>query len=877
MELRDQLQETLGDSLILEQELGGGGMSRVFVAHEAALGRKVVVKVLPQEMAAGVSIDRFRREIQLAAQLQHPHIVPLLSAGETKGLPYFTMPYVRGESLRARLLKTGELPLSETVRILREVASALAYAHDAGVVHRDIKPDNILISGGSAVVTDFGVAKALTASSGSGGGSGLTSLGVALGTPAYMAPEQATADPSIDRRADIYALGVVAYEMLAGSTPFSGRSPQATLAAHVTEAPDPITRRRASVPPLLAALVMRCLEKHAADRPQNAAQVMHELDALTTPSGGVTPTTSMSAEKPKPTVRRLLITGGTLAAVFALAVFATIRVQKQARVDAAPAIAVLPFENVGRQEGKDFADGMTEEITNRLSSLRGLRVIGRQSAKGYAGSNKTPQQIATELGVQYVLTGTVRWDSSEDGKVLVRVSPALLRSDDATQVWAEAYQTVLSGMFEVQAKVATEVANALNVTLLTPEKQALAKPPTANVEAYGLYIRGKDMLENSTSIAPIRESIAYLEKATALDDKFTLAWSTLAIAHTEYFWFRGDQTSHRLQLAKTALDRAAALDAESPDVHLARGILLYHGQRDYAGALRELAIAERLRPNDYNIQSFKAAVARRQGKWEEALAGHKRSLELEPRNGVMALEVAATLVFLARYSEAEPYVDRGILLAPGEADAFRAKAALAIDARGNVPEAIQHLRNSLTKVSPHAEVTALLQDHTWPAVEDPSLRKMLIDAKPPDVQRGDFYLHKARLYLYLKDQARARANADSAITSLELETRTSPEAAGAHAIIAFAQAILGKRDAALRSYARSVELLPLAKDAYVGTVRENIVPRIYLALGDYEAAISALEKRVGVPGGLSRNAVRLDPLYAPLRGNPRFERLIQSS
>ena len=408
MDLREQLQSTLGDTLILEQELGGGGMSRVFVAHEASLGRRVVVKVLPPEMGAAVSSDRFRREIQLAAQLQHPHIVPLLAAGETNGLPYFTMPYVRGETLRARLLKAGELPLAETVRILREVASALAYAHEAGIVHRDIKPENILVSGGSAVVSDFGVAKALTASSESGGG--LTSLGVALGTPAYMAPEQATADPNIDSRADIYSLGVVAYEMLTGVTPFTGRSPQATLAAHVTESPEAITKRRPTVPPLLATLVMKCLEKHAADRPQTATDVMHELDALSTPSGGMTPTAVLPAAKRSGIGWRTAAIGASVVAVFALAIFASGKVQRETEATRkmdTPAIAVLPFENVGRKDGQEFADGMTEEITNRLASLRGLRVIGRQSAKSYAGSTKTPQQIATELGVTYVLTGTL--------------------------------------------------------------------------------------------------------------------------------------------------------------------------------------------------------------------------------------------------------------------------------------------------------------------------------------------------------------------------------------------------------------------------------------------------------------------------------------
>jgi serine/threonine protein kinase len=391
-ELREQLQSTLGDSYRLENELGGGGMSRVFVAEEASLGRKVVVKVLPPEMAAAVSLDRFRREIQLAARLQHPHIVPLLSAGETNGLPYFTMPYVKGESLRARLAKGGELPVSEAVRILREVASALAYAHENEVVHRDIKPENILISGGSAMVTDFGVAKALTASSGSPEGGSLTSLGVALGTPAYMAPEQATADPNMDYRADIYAFGVIAYEILTGSTPFSGRSPQGTLAAQVTEAPEPVTKRRSAIPPQLADLVMWCLEKRAADRPQTAAEVVHELDALSTPSGGLAPTSSrLRAQQPKSKIPRAALVGGGLVVVLLVLVGGMMmrrRGPASEAVTVVPSIAVLPFENRGRAEGQEFTDGMTEEITNRLSSVGGLRVIGRSECAWVCGDRQ---------------------------------------------------------------------------------------------------------------------------------------------------------------------------------------------------------------------------------------------------------------------------------------------------------------------------------------------------------------------------------------------------------------------------------------------------------------------------------------------------------
>ncbi len=285
----DRLQTAIGDVYRLEEELGGGGMSRVFLAEETELKRRVVIKVLPPEMSAGVNEERFRREIQLAASLQHPHIVPLLAAGAAGDLLYYVMPYIEGESLRAKLVREGELPVGEVVRTLREVIDALAYAHRSGVVHRDIKPDNILFSQKHAVVTDFGVAKAVAASA-SSGSSSLTSLGVALGTPAYMAPEQAAADPHTDHRADIYAIGAVAFEMLTGRPPFTASTPQMVMAAHVSEIPDPVAKHRPVVSEALNTLVMRCLEKRAADRWQSADDLGPYLESMVTPSGGMTPT-----------------------------------------------------------------------------------------------------------------------------------------------------------------------------------------------------------------------------------------------------------------------------------------------------------------------------------------------------------------------------------------------------------------------------------------------------------------------------------------------------------------------------------------------------------------------------------------------------------
>src|SRR5256714_4536433 len=278
MDLRDQLQTTLGDAYKIERELGGGGMSRVFVAEERRFGRQVVIKVLSPDLAAGLSADRFEREITVAAQLQHPHVVPVLNAGESHGLPFYTMPFVQGESLRARLGR-GPMAIAETITVLRDVTKALVYGHERGLVHRDIKPDNILLSGGSAVVTDFGIAKALSAARTNAGGATITQLGTSIGTPAYMSPEQAAGDPDVDSRADLYALGCTAYEMLSGQIPFANRTAQRILAAHMSEAPRHIRELRADCPPMLAELVMQCLAKDPAERPQRAADVLSVLDS----------------------------------------------------------------------------------------------------------------------------------------------------------------------------------------------------------------------------------------------------------------------------------------------------------------------------------------------------------------------------------------------------------------------------------------------------------------------------------------------------------------------------------------------------------------------------------------------------------------------
>jgi eukaryotic-like serine/threonine-protein kinase len=375
-EMMRRLQAHLAPGYTIENEMGGGGMSRVFLALDHSLNRRVVIKVLPQSLAATVSVDRFRREIMLAAKLQHPHIVPVLAAGELGELPYFVMPFIEGESLRPRIQR-GPLSVRETVGIMRDIARALSFAHRTGIVHRDIKPDNVLLSAGSAVVTDFGVAKAIADArnpNGMAAGSTITSVGVSLGTPQYMAPEQAAADPNTDFRADLYALGVVAYEMLAGVPPFHGRSPHELLRAQMTEPPQPLSSRRYDVPVVLSQLIMSCLEKSPERRPRSAADLVRVLESSEAVSGEFA--APGAAGKKRSSQRRLMAFG--LAAILIAAAGGYYAMRGTTTGSVAPGARTVEMywlESLGTESDTVLTRTITRDLSSALSGLGGARVL----------------------------------------------------------------------------------------------------------------------------------------------------------------------------------------------------------------------------------------------------------------------------------------------------------------------------------------------------------------------------------------------------------------------------------------------------------------------------------------------------------------------
>ena len=684
----EHLQNTLGSDYEFERELGGGGMSRVFLATERGLGRRVVVKVLPPDMSAAVSAERFRREVNLAARLQHPHIVPVLTAGEAGGVVYYTMPLVEGESLRERLARSGELPIADAMQVLRDVAKALAYAHRHGVVHRDVKPDNILLSEGGALVADFGVAKALAAAGSET--DAVTSAGLVLGTPAYMAPEQAAADPHGDHRVDLYALGIVAYEMLAGQAPFAGRPVQAILAAHATETPEPVTKRRPNVPSELADLVMRCLEKRAADRPQSADDVLAGLDTLPT------------APWRRSALRTVLVVG-VMVALTALVYGASLRARIGADDAASPpprgetaaipttgvSIAVLPFVSLSRDANNEsFSDGMTEELIAALSKVPGLRVAARTSAFAFKGKNTPIQRIGEELKVETVLEGSVR----REGKRL-KVTAQLVNAADGFHRWSETYDRQLSDVFTVQDEIAKAITSALRITLGAGGETTLVKRPTTDLEAYGVFLRGRQAL-NERTFEQLHRAAELFEQAIGRDPRFARAYAGLADAYVLMPLYGHLPPTDAWPKARAAARTALALDSSLAEAHtaLAYGAMVHDW--DWTSAERGFRRAIALDPNYATAYQRYADYLLGRGRVSESLETIRHAHALDPLSSIISAELGRALFYVDRPDDAVAQLQQTLQRDPSFAWAHRWLGAIYLH-KGMVPVALVELRKAV--------------------------------------------------------------------------------------------------------------------------------------------------------------------------------------
>jgi tRNA A-37 threonylcarbamoyl transferase component Bud32 len=612
-DLRDRLACVLGGAYAIERELGAGGMSRVFLAEERALGRRVVVKVLPPELAGELSAERFVREIQVAARLQHPHIVPLLNAGEADGLLYYTMPFVEGPSLREKLAAEGELPIADVARILREVTDALAYAHRRGVVHRDIKPENVLLHEAHAVVADFGVAKALTAAAEGGAERGVvTASGVAVGTPAYMAPEQAAADPHVDHRADLYALGALAYEMLTGRPPFAGGSAQQLIAAHLTRTPEPVAASRPSVPPALGALVMRCLEKSPADRPQTAEEVLRELEMVASASGQSLATAAARGPWRRWGASAAVAAALVLAVLTAVAAIVGTRHQAAESALDANRVAVDIFENrtgdprlepVGAMAADWITRGIAETGLVDVIDVETQLATQGELAGGLRRSNATNgrpwgRTLAQQAGAHTLIAGSYylhgRGDSIQfESRIIDAATGRVLQSVPPVSA---AVAAPVTGVDLLRRRVMGTLATLFDPGFTAREELA-GRPPT--YEAYEEFIEGSRAHDRGE----LGEAVRRYTRAYDLDSTFALA--AVNAAADNFYLGRCGQTDSLARVLHDSRARLAPFDGAMLDRQVAK----CHGDwpEAYRAAKRMLELSPR---------SLEARVLAAKGAWE---------------------------------------------------------------------------------------------------------------------------------------------------------------------------------------------------------------------------------------------------------------------
>jgi len=878
-DLLTRLQHSLAGRYMVERELGRGGMAAVFLARDLRHDRPVALKVLHPELAAGIGTDRFEREIRVAARLQHPHILAVHDSGDVPAEPgeppllWFTMPYVEGESLRDRLRREPQLPLTDALRITREAADALDYAHRHGVIHRDIKPDNILLSEGHALVADFGVARALAAGPGETLPA-LTGTGLAIGTPSYMSPEQASGEQEIDARTDLYSLASVLYEMLAGETPFTGPTAQAIITRRFTEEPRPLRAVRPGVPESVERAVATALARVRADRFATVADFARALDL---PTGEFTP--AALPAQPTKRVRRLPLVV-TLAIGFLLGVgvlFAWRQSQSGgANGDGARLLAVLPFENLGDSGDAYFTDGVTDEVRGKLASLPGFQVIARASASQYRGTAKPLRDVAQELGVRYLLTGTVRWDKA-GGHDRVRVRPELVelvRSGATVTRWEDNFDAPLTDVFQMQADIAGQVAAALRVALTPAAAPALAEAPTRNLAAYDEFLRGDQAYFGSSGPAALRRAAGHYERAVVLDSTFARAWSRLSMVQSSIY-FNTDASREAAEAARVAAERASALGPKLPEARLAMGNYYTLVRGDYQRAIESYAAGLLLDTDHPELLGAMGLAEQGLGRMNEAVQHMRQGLALDPRSLLFTRRLTRLLIYTRQYGEAAELSRRARTLAPTDPAALLYDALLRV-AQGDADGPRAVIR-SLPKEADEPAVLAFFAFiPALPALLDDAQQQLILRLPPSmyDDSRGDWGLALAGVALARRDLTRARAYADSARPELERQVRENPDAASNHASLGIALAILGRRDEAIREGELALALN--AGDAFQGPQTRHQLVRIYLILGENEKALDHLEELLKASYWLSPGWLRVDPTIDPLRRHPRFQALLAS-
>ncbi len=855
------------------EKLGQGGMGVVYKAEDIKLKRTVALKFLPsQALGTDEEKARFIHEAQAAAALSHANICTIHEIEEHEGQSFIVMECIEGESLKA-VIQRGPLKLDSAIDIAIQVAEGLREAHEKGIVHRDIKPANIMITPrGQVKIMDFGLAKAR-------GQTVLTKADTTLGTFAYMSPEQARGD-DVDRRADIWSLGVVIYEMITGQRPFRGDYEQAMVYSILNEEPEPVTGLRSGVPMELERIAAKCLRKDPGQRYQGMADIITDLRQVSE-SFKTARTVSSSARRPAKTNKLIYLSWLAMAAV--LIVLATqflpryFGTQEEPVSDDRKMLVVLPFENLGSPDDEYFAAGMTEEITSRLAAVSGLGVISRTSAVNYDRTGKTLRQIGEDLGVDYVLEGTVRWDKKAADGSRIRVTPQLIRVSDDTHLWAERYDRVLEDIFAVQSDIAGRIIEQIGISMLKRERDAVEAKPTENLLAYEVYLRGITHLSRAGSREDKwRSAETLLRQAVELDPTFALAYARLSDVHGELYFWGFDKTDERLAKAKAAAERALELQPDLPEAHFALGGYYYMGFSDFDPALREFAIATKGMPNNSHLFESIAYIWRRQGLFQEAIDYIEKAAALDPTNFWLYMQLGLTYSYLRQYAEAERYFDRSLTLDPQQDASYYSKGMNILYWKGDIKGARTILESSPRREHP-LNIEYFFYLHIYEGDYQGALNCI------SDLPGGFYYdfatpitpreLLAGIAYEYLGDPERARTAYDSALALMETVVRECPEDGPAHSTLGRVYAGLGQKENAILMGKKGLELN--ADDALRSSQRKLELAWIYIKVGEHDAALDLIEHLLSVPSWVSVPLLEITPIVDPLRDHPRFKEILR--